>query len=322
MDARQLADGDVCGGDRYRAARLAALVRDYRRAAGLTQGQLAESAEVSLAAIRDLEQGRTRRPRPGPLARITAALGLGPAQAGELAGLEREGSRAAAGTGAAGTSAAGTSAAGAGQPGTAGGLRLQILGPLAAWRDGARLALGGPRQQAVLGLLALTPGSLVHRSAIIDALWPAGPPATAVSAVQSHISRLRGLLAGRLARDSDGLPDHGRPPPDDGGGLLVSVGASYSLRAGPGELDLLDFGQLAEDARAARQAGHAVGACSLYERALGLWRGEPLAGVDLLAGHPGRAALAAQRADMAIEFAQVASAAGWHERVLAPLRAL
>src|SRR5215475_8372983 len=113
MDARQLADGDVCGGDRYRAARLAALMRDYRRAAGLTQGQLAESAEVSLAAIRDLEQGRTRRPRAGSLARITAALGLDPAQAGELAVLAREGSRAAVGTG----------VAGAGQPGTAGGLQ-------------------------------------------------------------------------------------------------------------------------------------------------------------------------------------------------------
>ena len=33
MDARQVADGEVCGGDRYRAARLAALVRDHRRAA-------------------------------------------------------------------------------------------------------------------------------------------------------------------------------------------------------------------------------------------------------------------------------------------------
>src|SRR5215475_13740903 len=112
MDARQLADGEVSGGDRYRAARFAALVRDHRHAAGLTQGQLASLSGVSRAAIRDLEQGRTRRPRAGSLARITAALGLDPAQAGELAALAREGSRAAAGTG----------VAEAGQPGTAGGL--------------------------------------------------------------------------------------------------------------------------------------------------------------------------------------------------------
>src|SRR5215831_10764438 len=326
MGARQAGDGEVCGGDRYRAARLAALVRDHRRAAGLTQAQLASLSGMSRAAIRDLEQRRTHRPRAGSLARLADALGLDPAQAEELARLARG----------RGTAADGDGEAEVGEPGTAGGVRLQILGPLAAWRDGARLALGGPRQQAVLGLLALTPGSLVHRSAIIDVLWPTGPPATAVSAVQSHISRLRGLLdhppregrgppddgsAGKQRRDGGGPVDERRRP-GDGHELLVSAGASYSLRAGPNELDLLVFGQLAEDARAARQAGNAVAACGLYEQALGLWRGAPLADVDLLASHPGRAALAAQRAEMVIEFAQVASGAGWHERVLALLRAL
>src|SRR5215831_12979701 len=296
MDARQLGDGEVCGGDRYRTAQLAALVRDHRRSAGLTQGQLASLSGVSRAAIRDLEQGRTHRPRAGSLDRLAAALGLDAAQAGELARLTRGSGPAATG-----------GEAGPGEPGVASGLRLQILGPLVAWRDGARLALGGPRQQAVLGLLALEPGSLVHRSAIIDVLWPGDPPPTAVSAVQSHISRLRGLLG---------------HPPRDGHGPLVSAGASYGLRAGPGELDLLAFGQLTEDARAARQAGDAAGACELYERALGLWRGEPLAGVELLAGHPALATLARQHAETVIEYAQIASAAGWHERVLSPLRAL
>src|SRR5215831_12482963 len=230
MDARQAGDGDVRGSDRYRAARLAALVRDRRRAAGLTQGQLAESSGMSRAAIRDLEQGRTRRPRAGSLARLAAALGLDAAQTAQLAVLAREGSRPTAGA---------PGVAGPGEPKTAGGLRLQVLGPLVAWRDGTRLALGGPRQQAVLGLLALAPGSPVHRSAIIDVLWPADPPPTAVSAVQSHISRLRALLD-HPPRDGHGPADEQRPPHDggglvderrppyDGGGLLVSAGASYS----------------------------------------------------------------------------------------------
>src|SRR5215475_13980652 len=115
MDARQLADGEVCGRDRYRAARLAALVRDHRRAAGLTQGQLAQSSGVSRAAIRDLEQGRTHRPRAGSLARLAAALGLGAAQAEELARLARGSGAAAAG-----------GEAGPGEPGVASGLRLQV----------------------------------------------------------------------------------------------------------------------------------------------------------------------------------------------------
>src|SRR5215831_14788865 len=98
MDAHQVGDGDECGSGSYRATRLAALVRDHRRAAGLTQGQLARSSGMSRAAIRDLEQGRTRRPRPGSLARLTAALGLDTAQARELALLAHRGRGAAPGT--------------------------------------------------------------------------------------------------------------------------------------------------------------------------------------------------------------------------------
>jgi DNA-binding SARP family transcriptional activator/DNA-binding XRE family transcriptional regulator len=310
MDSRQSGDGDGCGGDRDRAARLAGLVRGHRRAAGLTQGRLASLSGVSVAAIRDLEQGRRHRPRPGSLARLAGVLGLDAAQAGELAAVARGGSGMAPGAvGQAGPGRGGPGRAGVGRAGVAGGVRLQVLGPLVAWRDGVRLALGGPRQQAVLGMLALAPGSLVHRAAIIDALWPGDPPATAVTVVQSHVSRLRGLL------------DRGRLPRDRGG-VLVSAGACYGLRAGPGQLDLLDFAQLAAGARAAREAGDYAGACGLYQRALGLWRGEPLAGVDLLAGHPELAGLARQRAAMVIEYAQVASGAGWHDRVLAPLRAL
>src|SRR5207247_8704708 len=125
--------------------------------------------------------------------------GLDAAEAGKMAALVHVGSR-----------AAGSGEAGPGEPGTASGLRLQILGPLVAWRDGARLALGGPRQQAVLGLLALAPGSLVARSAVLDVLWPTGPPATASSVVRPHISRLRSLLAHSPPRDGGGLAG-GRP---------------------------------------------------------------------------------------------------------------
>src|SRR5215470_15034637 len=124
MDARQLADGDVCGGDRYRAVRLAALVRDHRRAAGLTQGQLAESSGVSRAAIRDLEQGRTRRPRAESLARLANALGLDAAQAEELVLLARGGGAASASGGAAIVGGE----TGPGEPGAASGLRLLVLG--------------------------------------------------------------------------------------------------------------------------------------------------------------------------------------------------
>jgi transcriptional regulator with XRE-family HTH domain/tetratricopeptide (TPR) repeat protein len=65
------------GGD-LSSAELASLVRDRRQAAGLTQPQLAAAAGVSVGLVRDLEQGRTRRPRRQSVQRIAAVLGAEP----------------------------------------------------------------------------------------------------------------------------------------------------------------------------------------------------------------------------------------------------
>ena len=53
----------------------AARLRSHRLAAGLTQDQLAERAELSLRAIQNLERG-DRRPYPDTARRLTAALQL------------------------------------------------------------------------------------------------------------------------------------------------------------------------------------------------------------------------------------------------------
>jgi transcriptional regulator with XRE-family HTH domain len=124
-------------------ALIGSLLREYRRARGLTQDQLAARSGISAAAIRDLEQGRTRHPNGVTLTALITALGLGITQADEL-------ERAAASP----------------------GLWLEVLGPLTIRRNGMRTPAGGPAQRALLGLLALTPGKLVYRSAIIDTLWP------------------------------------------------------------------------------------------------------------------------------------------------------
>lgn len=48
-------------------ASLSAMIRTYRRRAGLTQQQLADLSTISLRAIRDLEAGRTKQPRAGTI---------------------------------------------------------------------------------------------------------------------------------------------------------------------------------------------------------------------------------------------------------------
>jgi DNA-binding XRE family transcriptional regulator len=52
------------------------LIRRYRAARGLTQRELARAAGVSIGALRDVEQGRTRWPRWPAFESMAAALGL------------------------------------------------------------------------------------------------------------------------------------------------------------------------------------------------------------------------------------------------------
>ena len=104
--------------------------------------------------------------------------------------------------------------------------------------------------------------------------------------------------------------------------MLVSAGSGYRLRATASGLDLLAFGQMVSRARAARAAGDPAAACGLYEDALGLWRGDPLADLDLLRGHLAVAHLAGRHSAVVTEYAETASAARCHERVLPWLETL
>jgi len=278
-------------------------------AAGLTQQQLADLAEVSVGTLRDLEQGRTRHPRPGSAARLAAALGLDASQAAQLAQAAQ--AQAAQGQADAAVAHGGQNRArsAVAVAVAAGGVWLQVLGPLAAWRDGVPVTLGSPKRRAALGLLALGPNALVHRETIIDAVWGADPPVTAVNLVQAHASRLRRAL------------DPGRSRGDPGG-LLVSVGSSYRLQVTAGQLDLLAFERLADQAGAACAAGDSAAACGLYEQALELWQDEPLADVDVLRGHPAVLGLGRRRAAVTAAYGYVAIDAGLHGHVLPHLEAL
>jgi DNA-binding SARP family transcriptional activator/tetratricopeptide (TPR) repeat protein/DNA-binding XRE family transcriptional regulator len=267
------------------AAWLGAMIGSGRRAAGLTQQQLADQAGVSVGAVRDLEQGRTGRPRDATVNALALVLGLDVGQAAEATGWP-------IGNGHGPRSAP--------EPMTS-GLWLRVLGPLAVWRNGNRADPGAGRQRAVLGMLAVHPGAALHRETIIDAVWGDQPPASAIAMVQSYASRLRRLL---------------------GETVLVSDGTSYRLALSATQLDALEFARLADLAKNAATAGNPATACRWYERALHLWRGEPLADVSALRGHPALTELAQLRTAIILDHADAAAAAGWPERVLPQLREL
>lgn len=189
------------------------------------------------------------------------------------------------------------------------GLRISVLGPLVVSRKGVELVLGTGMRPVVFGLLAMHPNIALRRETIIDTLWGSAPPATAVNQVQAHVSRLRRIL------DQGGSPaGHACP--------LESFGTSYLLRATSAQLDLLAFRDLGERARAAADRGDLPAACGLYEEALGLWRGDPLAELDPLRGSHAVAELARQRTDLIVEYCDAAFDADLHHRAVPQLRAL
>jgi DNA-binding XRE family transcriptional regulator len=75
--------------------RASALARHYRRAAGLTQRQLAGAAGLSIGVVRDLEQGRTSRLQARSADALARALSLGGRPAGEFVRAVRGGADAA-----------------------------------------------------------------------------------------------------------------------------------------------------------------------------------------------------------------------------------
>ena len=50
-------------------------------------------------------------------------------------------------------------------------MEFVVLGPLEARIDGRTLALGGPKQRALLALLLLNANGVVSRDRLVDELW-------------------------------------------------------------------------------------------------------------------------------------------------------
>ncbi|HEY3577568.1 MAG TPA: BTAD domain-containing putative transcriptional regulator [Gaiellaceae bacterium] len=149
-------------------------------------------------------------------------------------------------------------------------IEFRILGSVQAVGGDGPVALGAPKQRALLALLLLNANTVVSRDRLVDALWGEHPPRSAVSSLQVYVHGLRRALgAERIERQ----------------------GTGYRLQLDPAELDLSRFERLVETAAAALAAGRSAEAAEDLGRALALWIGAPLAD---LAGEPVHEAEAAQ----------------------------
>ncbi|WP_329136871.1 tetratricopeptide repeat protein [Streptomyces sp. NBC_01476] len=181
-------------------------------------------------------------------------------------------------------------------------LRYTVLGPVRVWRDHRELALGPPKQQALLALLAVrAPGPVTVHEAV-DLLWDDDPPDSAVNVVHRHIGGLRRLL------------EPGLPPRAEGSHVL-RTGSGYRLVADSGSLDLARFRELRGEGRRAIAAGEAARGAALLVEALRLWRGPvTVGGIPHLRDHP---VFVAVENEYAATVREAADATPWEVSALA-----
>lgn len=136
-------------------------------------------------------------------------------------------------------------------------LRFQLLGTIEAFADGTPLALGGPKQKALLATLLLADRRSVSVDQLTEAVWGDEPPVGATATLRVLVSNLRRILC-------PGEPD----------GIRFD-GHGYSLRC-QHEIDVIEFEELC---RRAVRAGPSEEA-GLWREALALFTSEPLGGID------------------------------------------
>jgi DNA-binding SARP family transcriptional activator/ABC-type transport system substrate-binding protein/streptogramin lyase len=137
-------------------------------------------------------------------------------------------------------------------------VEFRVLGPLEVFRDGEQLALGGPKQRALLAILLLHANQVVPRGRLLADVWGERAPGSEHS-LDVHISRLRKTL------NSGGE-----------GNVLIRRSGGYLLCVETSLLDLVRFEQRAEAGERALAEGRPAEAAKLLNEGLGLWRGEPL----------------------------------------------
>ena len=176
--------------------------------------------------------------------------------------------------------------------------RFGLLGPLLVTRDGDEVPIEGRRPQVVLARLLLNPGREVPRDSLIQALYGADAPGSAANQVHRGVSALRAC------------------------GIDIETRRSgYVLRAAEG-VDTLEFEALLTQARAAVQEEQLADAATWFRRALALWRGPLLTGIDIELAEGTQTYWEGLWLTSSEELIDVELALGRHRTVIPELRAL
>ncbi|MFF9582858.1 tetratricopeptide repeat protein [Streptomyces achromogenes] len=140
---------------------------------------------------------------------------------------------------------------------------IRLSGAVEVRAAGRRGDLRSTKTRLTLAALAWDAGRTVSVDTLIHRVWDDHPPGKAREALHAHVSRVRASL--RVA-GSDAPP-------------ITSRTNSYVLQVDPDRVDLRCYQSCVHQARALRDSDDQEAALRLLDRADGLWRGEPLAGI-------------------------------------------
>jgi DNA-binding SARP family transcriptional activator len=177
-------------------------------------------------------------------------------------------------------------------------VEFRLLDGVEAEAAGRLIDLGHARQRSVLAALLVDANRVVPVDQILDRVWADRLPQRARTTLSSYLSRLRQALA---------AAPHVGP---------VRRPAGYLLTVDPMAVDLYRFRQLITRARATADDRSAV---ALFDQALGLSRGRPLASLDTPWINAVRESLFAERLAVELDRNDRALACGYHSALLADL---
>lgn len=185
-------------------------------------------------------------------------------------------------------------------------LRLQVLGPLRVWRGDVEVNPGAHQQALLLAILLAQHGRPVSTSHLIEALWGAEPPTSALNVIRKYVGGLRRILQPELAAREEGL-------------FIRRRGTRYLFTA---DAQIVDVAAFQADLALGKAASRALSpdAIDHFERALGRWTGAAGAGTGV--HHAASAvfsALDAQFVEACILAAGEAARFGCPDRVLSAL---
>ncbi|MEU3554815.1 BTAD domain-containing putative transcriptional regulator [Streptomyces fragilis] len=180
-------------------------------------------------------------------------------------------------------------------------MEFAVLGSVEARVGGRIIDLGHARQRCVLAVMLVDANRVVSVDQLVERVWADRSPQRVRNTLYGYVSRLRQALA---------VAD---------GAHIVRRSGGYVLDVEAAAVDLHRFHDLVTRARAAARSGQDELAADLFGQGLGLWRGDPFAGLDTPWINVTRAAVDRERVAAELDHTDARLRRGHHSGLLAEL---